>query len=58
MLDALNSLRQAHQQLKDHAIASLQNDQDIEDHVLIAIKSVYALIQELNQQELAKVTPI
>jgi hypothetical protein len=45
MPDVLNTLQLAHQQLKDLAIASLQNDQEIEQTVLDTIKALYALIQ-------------
>lgn len=45
MQDVLNSLLTAHQQAKDVAIASLQSDQGLEQHVLDTIKALYALIQ-------------
>jgi hypothetical protein len=45
MEDFLNTLHTAHQQAKNVAIAALQNDQEIEQHVLDSIKAVYALIQ-------------
>ena len=49
MQDVLNSLATAHQQLKDLAIQSLQNDTEIDQRILDAIKSVYALIQAVKQ---------
>ena len=49
MQDYLNTLAQAHQQLKDIAIASLQNDQEIDQRVLDAIKALYAHIQSVKQ---------
>lgn len=45
MEEFLNTLITAHQQAKNVAINALQNDQEIEQHVLDAIKAVYALIQ-------------
>jgi hypothetical protein len=45
MQEVLNSLLTAHQQTKDVAIAALQSDQPLEQHVIDTIKSIYALIQ-------------
>jgi hypothetical protein len=49
MGDVLQSLENAHQQAKNVAIAALQNDQDIEQKDLDAIKSIYACIQAIKQ---------
>jgi hypothetical protein len=49
MEDVLNTLTQAHQQAKNVAITQLQNDQDVEQHVLDTIKALYALIQAVKQ---------
>ena len=49
MQEVLNFLVQAHQQAKNEAISAIQNDQDIEQRYLDAIKGIYALIQALKQ---------
>lgn len=45
MPDVLNSLLTAHSQAKQVAINALQNDQEIEQHVIDTIKTLYSLIQ-------------
>lgn len=49
MQDFLNTLLTAHQQIKDVAIQAVQNDQELEPHVLESIKTLYTLIQTVKQ---------
>lgn len=49
MQEVLNYLTQAHQQAKNEAISQLQNDQEVEQRNLDAIKAIYSLIQSIKQ---------
>lgn len=45
----IQKIAEAHQLLKDQVIQAVQNDQAIEQYLLDAIRSVYALLQALRQ---------
>ncbi len=49
MQDVLNSLQQAHEQLKALAIQAIQSETEIEQHVLDSLKATRALIAAVRQ---------
>lgn len=49
MQEVIDKISEAHQMLKDQAVQALQNDQEIAQEVMDAIKSIFALIQALKQ---------